>query len=52
MHDDGRAERERIKQAGAVSACCGAGYTRPPGPYSKWVCDECGQECDLIGTIG
>jgi hypothetical protein len=50
--DAGAAERERIRAAGAVSACCGASYTRPPGAYSRWTCGECGQECDLIGVIG
>ena len=46
------AERERIKAAGAVSACCGAEYHREPGPYGRWRCHACGGECDLIGTIG
>lgn len=46
------AERERIKAAGAVSACCGAEYHREPGKYGRWQCHACGQQCDLIGTIG
>ena len=48
---EGAAERERIKALGAVSACCGGTYTRPSGPYERWHCDECGEECSLIGVI-
>ena len=46
------AERERIKAAGGVSACCGAEYHREPGRYGRWQCHACGKQCDLIGTIG
>ena len=46
------AERERIKAARAVSACCGAEYHREPGRYGRWQCHACDKQCDLIGTIG
>ena len=46
------AERERIKSVGGVSACCGGEYHREPGVYGRWECHACGQQCDLIGTIG
>lgn len=50
--DPAAAERERIKAAGAVTACCGTAYTRPRERYGRWTCDGCGDECDLIGVIG
>lgn len=52
VSDAAAAERERIKAAGAVSACCGTTYTRPRERYGRWTCDGCGRECDLIGVIG
>lgn len=41
----------RIRDRGAVSACCGAHYQRRDDPMGGWTCLECLNDCSLVGII-
>jgi carbon storage regulator len=49
-----RIEQDKQK-LGASSKCCNAGYTVSNSDYSKertnyFICDKCGQPCDVVGA--